>query len=70
MRLFLDISTRKYPLREYILGVQMHLAKWDRHRWGRGETLKCGFIIEKLKFDAQGLLIEIAILIQYVFNIY
>ena len=33
------ISTRKYPLRGYILGVLTHTTAWDPH-WGVDETLK------------------------------
>ena len=32
-------KTRKYPLREYILGVLTHTTAWDQH-WGDDETLK------------------------------
>ena len=40
-------STRKYPLRGYILGVLTHTTAWDRH-WGGGKTLKGDFVIERL----------------------
>ena len=33
------ISTRKYLLRRYILGMLMHITAWDQH-WGDNETLK------------------------------
>ena len=33
------VSTRKYPLRGYILGVLTHTTAWDRN-WGVDETLK------------------------------
>ena len=33
------VNTRKYPLREYILGVMTHATAWDR-LWGDDEPLK------------------------------
>ena len=42
---YISISvTRKYLLREYILGVLTHTTAWDQH-WGGDKTLKCGFKI-------------------------
>ena len=38
-------STKKYPLRGYLLGVLAHTTAWDG-LWGGDETLMCGFIIE------------------------
>ena len=37
---FILVTTRKYPLREYILGVPTHTTAWDQ-LWRVDETLNC-----------------------------